>query len=116
MQLIIKNEIVICWHDRDNAKPSDYPDCEVVFYTGTQQIPPASINPRFDTTFPDPRTQAEKDAAYQSQRQFAYPTTGDQLDMLFHAINGLASNNPVKAGLLDWLAAIATIKNQFPKP
>ena len=115
MQLIIKNGIVICWHDRDNAKPSDYPDCEVVFYTG-KQIPPASGNPRFDSTFPDPRTQAERDVAYQSQRLMAYPPIGDQLDMLYKAINDLPSDSFVKLGLLDWLAAIATVKNQFPKP
>jgi len=49
--------------------------------------------------------QAEYDALqYQRDRASAYPSTADQLDMLYHQ------------GVEGWKAEIKKVKDQFPKP
>ncbi len=49
--------------------------------------------------------QAEYDAnQYQRDRASAYPSTADQLDMLYHQ------------GIEGWKAEIKKVKDQFPKP
>ena len=51
------------------------------------------------------------DVSYSIQRQKAYPSPGDQLDMLWHAMN---------AGVLPkvepFFSDVANIKAQYPKP
>ena len=49
--------------------------------------------------------QAEYEAnQYQRDRAVAYPSTADQLDMLYHQ------------GIDGWKAEIKKVKDQFPKP
>lgn len=54
---------------------------------------------------------AKPTPAYDQQRRLAYPSVGDQLDMLWHAMN---------AGQLPpaepWYTAVKAVKDQYPKP
>ena len=59
------------------------------------------------------RLQALEDAvAYKSNRADAYPTIGDQLDMLYHAIN---NNETLKTDFADFYNAVKAVKDQYPK-
>ena len=75
---------------------------------------------------PDPQpTQAELEAAwvewqaaqdaqaYARTRESAYPTIGDQLDMLWHAIE---ANATLKTRYADFHTAIKAVKDANPKP
>ena len=50
--------------------------------------------------------------AYARTRETAYPPIGDQLDMLWHAIDG---NDTLKTRYTDFHTAIKTIKDANPK-
>ena len=59
------------------------------------------------------RLQAIEDAvAYKSDRADAYPAIGDQLDMLYHAID---TNETLKTQFSDFYTAIKTVKDNNPK-
>jgi len=59
------------------------------------------------------RLQAEYDAQeYARDRQEEYPSIGDQLDMLWHAIDGDAT---LKSDYADFHTAIKTVKDANPK-
>jgi hypothetical protein len=57
------------------------------------------------------RLQAEYDAN-QYQRDRVYPAIGDQLDMLFHAIDG---DETLKTQFADFHTALKAVKDQYPK-
>ena len=58
--------------------------------------------------------QAEQDAqAYARTRAAAYPSIGDQLDMLWHAID---DNATLKTRYADFHTAIKAVKDANPKP
>ena len=58
--------------------------------------------------------QAEQDAqAYARTREAAYPSIGDQLDMLWHAIDG---DTTLKSDYADFHTAIKAVKDANPKP
>ena len=58
--------------------------------------------------------QAEFDAAsYASARADAFPSIGDQLDMLWHAID---DNATLKTRYADFHTAIKAVKDANPKP
>ena len=58
--------------------------------------------------------QAEQDAqAYARTREAAYPSIGDQLDMLWHAIDADAT---LKSNYADFHTALKTVKDANPKP
>ena len=58
--------------------------------------------------------QAEQDAqAYARTREAAYPSIGDQLDMLWHAID---DNATLKTRYADFHTAIKAVKDANPKP
>ena len=58
--------------------------------------------------------QAEFDAAaYARARADAYPSIGDQLDMLWHAID---DNATLKTRYADFHTAIKAVKDANPKP
>ena len=58
--------------------------------------------------------QAEQDAqAYARTRADAYPTIGDQLDMLWHSID---ANATLKTNYADFHTAIKAVKDANPKP
>ena len=58
--------------------------------------------------------QTEFDAqAYSRARSAAYPSIGDQLDMLWHAIDGDAT---LKSDYADFHTAIKAVKDANPKP
>jgi len=48
----------------------------------------------------------------QQERAFAYPAIGDQLDMLFHAIDG---DETLKTQFADFYTALKAVKDQYPK-
>ena len=50
--------------------------------------------------------------AYVSQRKSAYPSIGDQLDMLWHSID---QNSALKSQYFDFYEAIKAVKVKFPK-
>jgi hypothetical protein len=52
-------------------------------------------------------------AAYARTRADAYPTIGDQLDMLWHAIE---ANATLKTRYADFHTAIKAVKDANPKP
>ena len=57
--------------------------------------------------------QTEYDSkAYSRAREKAYPTIGDQLDMLWHAID---ADTTLKSKYSDFYAAIKTVKDANPK-
>lgn len=49
---------------------------------------------------------------YQRDRADNYPQIGDQLDMIYHAID---SNETLKTQFADFYTAIKTIKDTYPK-
>jgi hypothetical protein len=50
---------------------------------------------------------------YDQKREAAYPTIGDQLDMLWHAIE---ANATLKTRYADFHTAIKAVKDANPKP
>ena len=50
--------------------------------------------------------------AYVSQRKSAYPSIGDQLDMLWHSID---ENEELKSKYFSFYQAIKSIKTKYPK-
>jgi hypothetical protein len=50
--------------------------------------------------------------AYVSQRKSAYPSIGDQLDMLWHSID---QNSALKSQYFDFYEAIKAVKVKNPK-
>ena len=50
--------------------------------------------------------------AYVSQRKSAYPSIGDQLDMLWHSID---QNPALKSQYFDFYEAIKSVKVKHPK-
>jgi len=51
--------------------------------------------------------------AYQRTRAAAYPSIGDQLDMLWHAIN---ADTTLKSDYADFHTALKAVKDANPKP
>ena len=51
--------------------------------------------------------------AYARTREAAYPSIGDQLDMLWHAIDGDAT---LKSDYADFHTALKAVKDANPKP
>ena len=50
--------------------------------------------------------------AYVSQRKSAYPSIGDQLDMLWHSID---QNPALKSQYFDFYETVKAVKVKFPK-
>ena len=53
----------------------------------------------------------EQDNGYKHARVLAYPTLGDQLDLLYH---DMAADKGDKSG--DWFDAVKKVKDDNPKP
>lgn len=49
---------------------------------------------------------------YKNDRMMAYPSVGDQLDMLWHAID---ANETLKTQFADFYNAIRAVKDAHPK-
>ena len=49
---------------------------------------------------------------YKNDRMMAYPSVGDQLDMLWHAID---ANETLKTQFADFYNAIKAVKDAYPK-
>jgi len=69
---------------------------------------------------PAPTTQQLEEARtawlalqYNRDRKPAYPAIGDQLDMLWHAVDG---DEALKTSFADFHTAIKAIKDAHPKP
>jgi hypothetical protein len=60
------------------------------------------------------RLQAEyDDDLYKRDRENLYPKIGDQLDMLYHAID---ADETLKTQFADFYNAIKAVKDSYPKP
>ena len=59
------------------------------------------------------KTQRDAEETYVDKRRLAYPTIGDQLDMLWHAIDADAT---LKSDYADFHTAIKAVKDANPKP
>ena len=74
-------------------------ESKVTFLDGTVPPTESEIQAKIE------ELQAEYDAKqYQRDRAVAYPSTEDQLDMLYHQ------------GIDGWKAEIKKVKDEFPKP
>jgi len=49
---------------------------------------------------------------WEQNRRSGYPAIGDQLDMLFHAIDG---DETLKTQFVDFHTALKAVKDQYPK-
>ena len=103
-----KNEITMFWGDSNPSTPSDALDCDVL-KTINATGPPD--NQTYLYKLVDGKvtpTDAGKDydaQAYASNRAAEYPSTGAQLDYIFH--NGIAK----------WKTDIVQpVKDKYPKP
>ena len=54
-------------------------------------------------------------AAYKRTRAYAYPNVGDQLDMLWHAID-TGDWTPTKVKTTEFYTALKAVKDANPKP
>jgi len=59
------------------------------------------------------KTQRDAEETYVDKRRLAYPTIGDQLDMLWHAIDADAT---LKSDYADFHTALKAVKDANPKP
>ena len=59
------------------------------------------------------KTQRDAEETYVDKRRLAYPSIGDQLDMLWHAIDADAT---LKSNYADFHTALKTVKDANPKP
>ena len=59
------------------------------------------------------KTQRDAEETYVDKRRVAYPSIGDQLDMLWHAID---DNATLKTRYADFHTAIKAVKDANPKP
>ncbi len=101
-QLVLKNGKIVGIHEMHQDVRGIYPDCDIITYDK-----PLPVNEYGIPLDDDPRTEAEKKEAYKDQRRAAYPTIGEQLDMLYRdTVNGTTV----------WRDEITNIKEQFPKP
>jgi hypothetical protein len=65
-----------------------------------------------ETAFAEAQTNIVPIPAYVSQRKSAYPSIGDQLDMLWHSID---QNPALKSEYFDFYEAIKAVKVKHPK-
>ena len=73
----------------------------------------AHVGSTYDgTNFTAPTPPADT-RTYTEKRQAAYPSIGDQLDMLWHAIE---ANATLKTRYADFHTAIKAVKDANPKP
>jgi hypothetical protein len=87
-EFVLVDDVITEWHSEDITQPTD----EAI---ATEQA----------------RLQAEYDAN-QYQRDRVYPAIGDQLDMLFHAIDG---DETLKTQFADFHTALKAVKDKYPK-
>ena len=89
------------------VKGNDINTCEIEWLENTTPIPVADIEAKMT------ELQAEYDAnEYQRERATAYPSIGDQLDMLWHSID---QNPSLKSEYFDFYEAIKSVKIKHPK-
>ena len=114
MILVIKNGFVVATHDDSQLSvvPTLYPGCDIVPYARSVSLTDGNGNP---VQVADPRTADEKRLFYRAQRAQNYPSLGDQLDLMWHAIYALPDGDPTKVLFMLWMDAIVTVKTRFPK-
>ena len=89
------------------VKGDDINTCEIEWHNGTTPIPVADIEAKMT------ELQAEYDAKeYQRERTTAYPSIGDQLDMLWHSID---QDEELKTKYFNFYQAIKSVKIKHPK-
>jgi hypothetical protein len=80
---------------------------QITWHNGTTPIPVADIEAKMT------ELQAEYDAKeYQRERTTAYPSIGDQLDMLWHSID---QDEELKTKYFNFYQAIKSVKIKHPK-
>ena len=89
------------------VRGDDINTCEIEWHEGTTPIPKADIEAKMV------EVQAEYDAnQYQRDRATAYPSIGDQLDMLWHTID---KDILLQKRYFDFYQTIKKVKVKFPK-
>jgi len=95
--------------DIDFRVENDGSGAKIVSWTSASPQPSVSDIEAADTTY-----NTEYDAkAYARTREAAYPSIGDQLDMLWHAIDADAT---LKSDYADFHTALKAVKDANPKP
>ena len=95
--------------DVDFRVENDGSGAKIVSWTSSDPQPSVADIEAADTTY----NTAWNAKAYARTRETAYPTIGDQLDMLWHAIDGDAT---LKSDYADFHTAIKAVKDANPKP
>ena len=90
-----------------NAKVTIKAGGEIVWHEGTTPIPVADIEAKMNEMANEPEQRN-----YAQQRKNAYPSIGDQLDMLWHSID---QNPSLKSEYFDFYEAIKAVKVKYPK-
>jgi len=86
---------------------NDLDTCKIEWHNGTTPISKADIEAKMV------EVQAEYDAnQYQRDRAIAYPSIGDQLDMLWHSID---QNPKLKSEYFEFYETIKAVKVKHPK-
>ena len=101
MQLIIKDDYIIAYHENHQDIAHLYPDYECILWDE-----PLVFNTPEEGPTPDPRTEQQKLDKYKDKRRVAYPSVEEQLDMMFH---------DAEDGTTTWVDAINDIKIKYPK-
>ena len=96
-----------CWFGWSDSKNKVY--ANLVIHDGSKSKPTES---ELTTELAAQQT-AFDNAAYSRNRKAAYPSIGDQLDMLWHAID---DNATLKTRYADFHTAIKAVKDANPKP
>jgi hypothetical protein len=68
----------------------------------------------FDTVVSNAQAKQEADNGYELNRAMEYPVIGEQLDKLYHDIDGGLLGEDAKTG--SWYLAIKAVKDNNPKP
>ena len=87
-----------------SIRGSDINTCEITWHEGTTPIPKADIEAKMN--------EIGTESNYAQQRRNAYPTIGDQLDMLWHSID---QDPQLKSKYFDFYEAIKAVKVKYPK-
>ena len=80
---------------------------EINWLEGTTPIPKADIEAKMNEMANEP-----EQSQYAEQRRNAYPSIGDQLDMLWHSID---KDPQLKSKYFDFYEAIKAVKVKYPK-
>jgi hypothetical protein len=101
-----QNNIAVSAGDFHTGQPADEDD--QILYWNAMKLGPQPTKDQLDTAWSN-KISLDNSIAYKSNR--SYPAIGDQLDMLWHAIDSGSSLDKNS----DFYKSLANVKSQFPK-